>query len=110
MKGLLKEDGIVVQEQTTNIPDGEMYQSIVYNFKKDGTFEGVVVEADGDRDIEKGKYSISDGKLIMSDIDDPDEVYYADIVDISNKNLILKLSMSYSANQEMIVELHFDKL
>lgn len=110
IKGVLVKDGVVIEEQSKNIPDGEMYESIVYNFKKDGTFDEIVVEADGDRDVENGKYSVTDGKLILSYLDDSDEPVQLDIVDISKKKLVLKLSEPYSLDTEMIMELYLEKL
>ena len=110
VKGVLMKDGVVVQEESKNIPDGEMYESIVYNFKKDGTFDEIVVEADGDRDVEKGKYSVTDGKLILSYLDDSEEPVQFDIVDISKKKLVLKASESSAGGMSATFELHFEKL
>ena len=91
IKGVLVKDGVVIEEQSKNIPDGEMYESIVYNFKKNGTFDEIVVETGGDRDVETGKYNVNDGKLILSYIDDTNEPVELDILDISKKNLVLSL-------------------
>jgi hypothetical protein len=56
-----------------------------------------------------GKYSVVDGKLALYEPDDPDEPVYFDIVDISNKNLILLASES-SDGMSATFELHLEKL
>ena len=110
VKGVLVKDGVVIQEQSKNIPDGEMYESIVYNFKKDGTLKATIVYANGEEDFEEGTYIVTGNKLAMYDKDDPNGVEYAEIVDISDKNLVLKLSEPYSLDTEMIMELYLEKL
>ena len=53
-----------------------------------------MVYADGDKDIEEGEYSVVDGVLIMREKGDPDEKDSFEIIDISNKNMTLKMSES----------------
>ena len=111
INGTLSKDGTILQEASKTLPDAESYQSITFNFKKDGTYEiNAVFASDGESGCEMGKYSVVDGKLALYEPDEPDEPVYIDIVDISNKNLILKASESYDGGMSAVYELHFDKL
>jgi hypothetical protein len=110
IKGTLSQGSLVLQEEVITLPAEGKCESVVFDFKKDGTFDEIVVEADGDRDVEKGKYSVTDGKLILSYLDVSEEPVQLDIVDISNKNLILKASGSSAGGISATFELHFEKL
>lgn len=111
INGTLSKDGAILQEVSKTLPDAESYQSITFNFKKDGTYEiNAVIAGNGESQCEMGKYSVVDGKLALYEPDEPDEPVYIDIVDISNKNLILLASESNGAGLKATYELHFDKL
>ena len=111
IKGTLSRDGNIIQEVSKSLPDKDAYQSITFNFKKDGTYEiNAVFASNGESECEMGKYSVVDGKLALYEPDEPDEPVYIDIVDISNKNLILLASESNGAGLKATYELHFDKL
>ncbi len=111
IKGTLSRDGNIIQEVSKSLPDKDAYQSITFNFKKDGTYEiNAVIVGDGESICEMGKYSVVDGKLALYEPDEPDEPVYIDIVDISNKNLILLASESPGPGLKATYELHFDKL
>jgi hypothetical protein len=111
INGTLSKDGAILQEVSKTLPDVESYQSIKFNFKKDGTYEiNAVFASDGKSECEMGKYSVVDGKLALYEPDDPDEPVYIDIVEISNKNLILKASESSTGGMSATFELHFEKL
>ena len=108
INGTLMQDGVVLQEHTVNIPDGEMLQSVVFNFKKNGVLVETLVSADGEKEVEEANYSVADGKVVVYYEDE--EPVELDIVDISNKNLTLKSTIQYSSKQDAIVEIHFVKL
>jgi hypothetical protein len=111
IKGTLSSDDKIIQEVSKSLPDKDTYQSITFNFKKDRTYEiNAVIAGNGESECEMGKYSVVDGKLALYEPDDPDEPVYFDIVDISNKNLILLASESTGAGLKATYELHFDKL
>jgi hypothetical protein len=65
IKGILSQGSLVLQEEVITLPAEGKCESVVFDFKKDGTFELIVVFADGDKDIEEGEYSVVDGVLIM---------------------------------------------
>ena len=111
INGTLFQNGTVVQEASKTLPDASSYQSIKFNFKKDGIYEiNVVFASDGESESEIGKYSVIEGKLAIYEPGEPDEAVYIDIVEVSNKNLILQASESYEVGVYAEYELHFDKL
>ena len=111
INGTLSKDGAILQEVSKTLPDAESYQSITFNFKKDGTYEiNAVIAINGETECMVGKYSVVDGKLALYGPDESDEPVYIDIVDISNKNLILMASESYDGGMSATYELHFEKL
>jgi hypothetical protein len=111
IKGTLSSNGNIIQEESKSLPDKDTYQSITFDFKKDGTFEiNGVIASNGETECIEGKYSVVDGKLALYGPDESDEPVLIDIVDISNKNLILLASESNSAGLKATYELHFEKL
>ena len=111
IKGTLSSNGNIIQEESKSLPDKDTYQSITFDFKKDGTYEiNAVIASNGETECMVGKYSVVDGKLALYGPDESDEPVCIDIVDISNKNLILLASESNSAGLKATYELHFEKL
>lgn len=112
INGTLYKDGMVVQAVSKTLPDAESYQSIKFNFKKDDTYTIIAVFASDEMDpeSESGKYSVADGKLVLYEPDEPDEPVYIDIIDISNKSLILQALESSADGMSATFELHLEKL
>lgn len=110
IKGILSQGSLVLQDEVITLPAEGKCESVVFDFKKEGTFEIIVVYADGDKDIEEGEYSIVDGVLIMREKGDPDEKDSLEIIDISNKNMTLKILESMGSGITAAFEIYFDKL
>jgi hypothetical protein len=98
--------GIVVQERVVSLPDAESYQSIVFDFKKDGTYTITTILANGEQEEQTSNYSVANGKLTIYEEGTP---YLLDIVDITNKKLTLRISEK-SGIAEAVALLHFAKL
>lgn len=108
VKAALMMEGFVLQEQTKSIPDGETLQSVVLNFKNDGTLVQTVVLANGEKESEEIKYSITNDKVTIYDSEEgPIQL---DILNISDNKLTLKTLMPYSAGIDMLVEIYLNKL
>lgn len=111
INGTLFKNGTVVQEVSKTLPDEESYQSVEFDFKKDGIYEiDVLLYGETEHRSELGKYSVIEGKLALYEPDELEEAVYIDIVEVSNKNLILQASESYAVGVYAEYELHFDKL
>ena len=111
INGTLFKNGTVVQEVSKTLPDEESYQSITFAFKKDGIYEiDVLLYGETEHRSELGKYSVIEGKLALYEPDELEEAVYIDIVEVSNKNLILKASESSAGGMSATFELHFEKL
>ena len=111
INGTLYQDGTVIQEVSKTLPDKDSYQSVEFNFKKDGTYEiDVLLYGETEHKSEIGKYSVADGKLALYEPDEPNEPLYINIVDISNKSLILQASESSDDGMSATFELHLEKL
>ena len=111
INGTLFKNGTVVQEASKTLPDASSYQSIKFNFKKDGIYEiDVLLYGETEHRSELGKYSVIEGKLALYEPDELEEAVYIDIVEVSNKNLILKASESSAGGMSATFELHFEKL
>ena len=62
IKGTLSQGSLVLQEEVITFPAEGKCESVVFDFKKEGTFEIIVVYADGDKDIEEGGVSVRSRK------------------------------------------------
>lgn len=109
VKATLKMNGSVLDEQTVTLPSQDLFVSVKFGFKEDGTYEITTTMSENDTKVEIGRYTVADNVINLYEPDQSEVPIQLNIIELTSKKLAVQLSMAMELG-EIDAELHFDKL
>ena len=109
VKATLKMNGSVIDEQTATLPSEDLFASVKFGFKEDGTYEITTTMAENESEVEIGRYTVADNVINIYEPDQSEVPISLNIIELTSKKLTVQLSQAMELG-EIDAELHFDKL
>ena len=109
VKATLKMGDTVLDEQTVTLPSQDLFVSVKFGFKEDGTYEITTTMAENDTEVEIGRYTVADNVINLYEPDQSEVPIPLNIIELTSKKLTVQLSQAMEPG-EIDAELHFDKL
>lgn len=109
VKATLKMNGTVIDEQTATLPSQDLFASVKFGFKEDGTYEITTTMSENETEVEIGRYTVADNVINLYEPDQSEMPIPLNIIELTSKKLTVQLSMAMEPG-EIDAELHFDKL
>lgn len=109
VKATLKMNGSVIDEQTVTLPSQDLFVSVKFGFKEDGTYEITTTMSENETEVEIGRYTVADNVINLYEPDQSEVPIPLNIIELTSKKLTVQLSMPIES-AEIDAELHFDKL
>lgn len=109
VKATLKMGDTVLDEQTVTLPSQDLFVSVKFGFKEDGTYEITTTMAENETEVEIGRYTVADNVINIYEPDQSEVPIPLNIIELTSKKLTVQLSQAMELG-EIDAELHFDKL
>lgn len=109
VKATLKMNDTVIDEQTVTLPSEDLFVSVKFGFKEDGTYEITTTMAENETEVEIGRYTVADNVINIYEPDQSEVPIPLNIIELTSKKLTVQLSQAMELG-EIDAELHFDKL
>lgn len=109
VKATLKMNDTVIDEQTVTLPSQDLFVSVKFGFKEDGTYEITTTMAENETEVEIGRYTVADNVINIYEPDQSEVPIPLNIIELTSKKLTVQLSQAMELG-EIDAELHFDKL
>ncbi|MEE0865114.1 MAG: DUF5004 domain-containing protein [Alistipes sp.] len=109
VKATLKMGDTVLDEQTVTLPSQDLFVSVKFGFKEDGTYEITTTMAENETEVEIGRYTVADNVINLYEPDQSEVPIPLNIIELTSKKLTVQLSQAMELG-EIDAELHFDKL
>lgn len=109
VKATLKMGDTVLDEQTVTLPSQDLFVSVKFGFKEDGTYEITTTMSENETEVEIGRYTVADNVINLYEPDQSEVPIPLNIIELTSKKLTVQLSQAMELG-EIDAELHFDKL
>ena len=109
VKATLKMNDTVIDEQTVTLPSQDLFVSVKFGFKEDGTYEITTTMSENETEVEIGRYTVADNVINLYEPDQSEVPIPLNIIELTSKKLTVQLSQAMELG-EIDAELHFDKL
>lgn len=109
VKATLKMGDTVLDEQTVTLPSQDLFVSVKFGFKEDGTYEITTTMAENETEVEIGRYTVADNVINLYEPDQSEVPIPLNIIELTSKKLTVQLSQAMELG-EIDAELYFDKL
>ena len=109
VKATLKMGDTVIDEQTVTLPSQDLFVSVKFGFKEDGTYEITTTMSENETEVETGRYTVADNVINIYEPDQSEVPIPLNIIELTSKKLTVQLSQAMELG-EIDAELYFDKL